>query len=147
MGFGRSARSPGRRRWSSRHDRCATTDPELCHHAEAIANVKGKRYHEYDCPIQCGRLHRVDPLPHDGHVLGSLPYWDRPDLEVESASDAGPTGGGRRATSESKIDNCPLVLVDAPERPWRSRPGSSGPTSSLSLEIAHRVPSTEPALA
>lgn len=48
-------------------------------------------------------------------LLGSLPYWDRPDLKVEAAVGMlAQQAVAAGATSESKIDNCPLVLVDAP---------------------------------
>lgn len=58
----------------------------LCHHAEAIARVGGKRYRDYRMPIKttAGTTWR------DYHTLdtfyGALPYWDRPDLAIESAA-------------------------------------------------------------
>ncbi|MFF1816400.1 aminoglycoside 3-N-acetyltransferase [Kribbella sp. NPDC058245] len=47
----------------------------LCHHAEAIANVEGKRFHEYRMPISTGwRDYRTldtfyGSLPYDGHGI------------------------------------------------------------------------------
>lgn len=88
----------------------------LCHHAEAIAAVEGKRFHEYKCPVRGAdgavawvRYQTMDTF------YGSLPYWDRDDLNVES-----PVGllsqqvVAAGATTESMIDSCPLVLVEAP---------------------------------
>lgn len=88
----------------------------LCHHAEAIADVSGKRYHEYDCPVinadgETAWMHyrTMDTF------FGSLPYYERDDLDIRSpvgtlAEQAVAAG----ATVETMIDNCPLVLVDAP---------------------------------
>ncbi len=85
-------------------------------HAGGRTGVEGKGDHEYDCPIQ-----REDGSTEWVHYramdtfFGSLPYWDRPDLEVESAVKMlAQQAVAAGATSESKIDTCPLVLVDAP---------------------------------
>ena len=89
----------------------------LCHYAEAIARVEGKRYHDYEMPIRKG----------DGVVwttyrtldtfYGALPYWDREDLEmgdsvIAKLADQAVAAG---ATETSHIDHCPVVLVDAPK--------------------------------
>lgn len=88
----------------------------LCHHAEAIANVDCRRFHEYDCPVRRddGSVDWVHYRTMDT-FYGSLPYWDRDDLNVQSPVDTlSRQAVAAGATTESRIDDCPLVLVDAP---------------------------------
>lgn len=88
----------------------------LSHHAEAIANVEGKRYHEYDCPVldENGSTKWVHYRTMDT-FFGSLPYWDRDELAIESpAGMLAQQAVAAGATSASRINGCPLVLVDAP---------------------------------
>ncbi|TDW91088.1 aminoglycoside 3-N-acetyltransferase [Kribbella sp. VKM Ac-2566] len=57
----------------------------LCHHAEAVADVAGKRYHSYRMPVRtdAGTIWR-DYCTLDT-FYGALPYWERPDLPIDSA--------------------------------------------------------------
>lgn len=89
----------------------------LCHHAEAIANIGNKRYHHYEVPIRVGtgvewrRYRTLDTF------FGTQAYWEHPELEevdswVGKMSEQVVAAG---ATVETRIDDCPLVLVDAAE--------------------------------
>lgn len=87
----------------------------LCHHAEAIARVDGRRFREYEMPVRRDtgtewvRYRTMDTF------YGALPYWDRPDLAVDSpAGKLSEQAVAAGATAESMINDCPLVLVDAP---------------------------------
>lgn len=57
----------------------------LCHHAEAVANVAGKRYHSYRMPVStdAGTIWR-DYSTLDT-FYGVLPYSERTDLAIENA--------------------------------------------------------------
>lgn len=87
----------------------------LCHHAEAIADVGGKRYHEYRIPVlRDGRTEWVDHRTLDT-FYGALPYWDRPGPVIESwAGHLAEQAVAAGATTAGMIDDCPLILVDAP---------------------------------
>jgi aminoglycoside 3-N-acetyltransferase len=86
----------------------------LCHHAEAVANVSGKRYHSYRMPVstEAGTIWR------DYRTLdtfyGALPYWERPDLPIDSAIgtlalQAVQAGAGR----EGNVGSATAWLFDA----------------------------------
>ncbi|WP_161605999.1 aminoglycoside 3-N-acetyltransferase [Microlunatus speluncae] len=87
----------------------------LCHHAEAIADVGGKRYHEYRMPVlRDGRTEWVDYRTLDT-FYGALPYWDRIDPLIDSwAGHLAEQAVAAGATIAGAVDDCPLVLVDAP---------------------------------
>ena len=86
----------------------------LCHHAEAIADVEGKRYHEYRVPmLRDGRTEWVDCRTLDT-FYGALPYWERADWVIESwAGRLADQAVAAGATTGGVIGDCPLVLVDA----------------------------------
>jgi aminoglycoside 3-N-acetyltransferase len=87
----------------------------LCHHAEAIARVDGKRYHEYVMPVRRGSTTEWVNFRTLDTFYGALPYWDRPELEIDSpAGTLARQAVAAGATTESRINECPLVLVDAP---------------------------------
>lgn len=87
----------------------------LCHHAEAIAGVEGKRYHEYMMPVRVGTAVEWRGYRTLDTFYGTLPYWERDDLKITSwvgaMMDQAVAAG---ATYESRIDDCPLTLVNAP---------------------------------
>jgi aminoglycoside 3-N-acetyltransferase len=72
----------------------------LCHHAEALARVAGKRYREYRMPVRTPTgAHWRDYRTLDT-FYGVLPYYERTDLNVESpagtmAEQAVAAGAGR----------------------------------------------------
>lgn len=86
----------------------------LCHHAEAIARVDGKRYHDYTMPVRVSdgiewrRYRTLDTF------YGTLPYWEREDLNTTSwvgtMADQAVAAG---TTHHGSIDSCALVLVEA----------------------------------
>jgi len=56
----------------------------LCHHAEAIARVEGKRYHDYRMPVLVdGRAVWREFRTLDTYY-GALPYYERADLAITS---------------------------------------------------------------
>ena len=87
----------------------------LCHHAEAIARVDGKRYHEYSMPVRVGPTTEWRDYRTLDTFYGTLPYWERSDLNITSwvgtMMDQAVAAG---ATTQSTIDECPLTLVNAP---------------------------------
>jgi aminoglycoside 3-N-acetyltransferase len=87
----------------------------LCHHAEATAAVEGRRYHVSRMPVlRDGRTEWVDYRTLDT-FYGALPYWDRPELAVDSpAGKLAEQAVAAGATVADALDECPLVLVDAP---------------------------------
>jgi len=88
----------------------------LCHHAEAIARVDGKRYHDYTMPVRVGdtvewrRYRTLDTFS------GTLPYWERDDLKitgwVSTMMDQAVAAG---ASVQDTIADCALTLIDAPK--------------------------------
>lgn len=89
----------------------------LCHHAEAVADIGGKRHHEYEAPIASAdgvvwRSYRTLDT-----FFGTQAYWEHPEFsEVDSwvgtmAEQVVLAG----ATERSELDECPLVLVEARE--------------------------------
>lgn len=87
----------------------------LCHHAEAIARVEGKRYHHYTMPVQVGGTVEWRQYRTLDTFYGTLPYWDRDDLNitgwVATMTDQAIAAG---ATTQGTIDDCPVMVVDAP---------------------------------
>lgn len=86
----------------------------LCHHAEAIARVEGKRYHDYTMPIAVGDAVEWRHYRTLDTFYGTLPYGERHDLKITAwvrtmAEQAVAAG----ATVHGSIDGCPLVLVEA----------------------------------
>jgi aminoglycoside 3-N-acetyltransferase len=60
----------------------------LCHHAEALADVPGKRFHTYAMPVKVdGEVHWRTYRTLDT-FYGALPYWDHPQLQIDSAVSA-----------------------------------------------------------
>jgi aminoglycoside 3-N-acetyltransferase len=108
----------------------------LCHHAEAIAQVGGKRYHEYTMPIRTGDHTEWRHYRTLDTFFGTLPYWEREDLKITSwvgtmANQAAVAG----ATSYGSVDSCPLILVNATEavaavKEWIEANFSAGPAPS-----------------
>lgn len=87
----------------------------LCHHAEAIARVGGKRYQDYTMPVQVGEVVEWRSYRTFDTFYGTLPYWKHEDLEVSSwAGTMAQHAVAAGATTHGSIDDCPLVLVDAP---------------------------------
>jgi aminoglycoside 3-N-acetyltransferase len=99
----------------------------LCHHAEAIAQVTGKRYHEYRMPV----LTADGPQWRDFRTLdtyyGALPYWERTELTItspagnlaEQAVAAGAGTRGRLGEATGWLFEAPLVVQAATE--WLER--------------------------
>lgn len=87
----------------------------LCHHAEAIARVDGKRYHDYTMPVRSDGAVEWRQYRTLDTFYGTLPYWDRDDLKITewvgTMTDQAVAAG---ATTHSMINDCPLMLVDAP---------------------------------
>ncbi|MBO0811303.1 MAG: AAC(3) family N-acetyltransferase [Microlunatus sp.] len=86
----------------------------LCHHAEAIAHVEGKRYRVYTMPVVVGDAVEWRHYRTLDTFYGTLPYWERDDLKITAwvrimAEQAVAAG----ATVHGSIDSCPLVLVEA----------------------------------
>lgn len=89
----------------------------LCHHAEAIAHIGHKRYHEYVAPIRVGSGVEWRQYRTLDTFFGTQAYWEHPDLQqvdswVGKMSEQVVAAG---ATAEARLDDCPLVLVDAPQ--------------------------------
>ncbi|MEV4412799.1 AAC(3) family N-acetyltransferase [Catellatospora sp. NPDC049609] len=87
----------------------------LCHHAEATANVQGKRYRDYQMPVREGDEVVWASYRTLDTFYGALPYWDRDDLEmgdsiVAKLADQAVAAG---ATEVSRIEDCTVVLIDA----------------------------------
>jgi aminoglycoside N3'-acetyltransferase len=57
----------------------------LCHHAEAIADVTGKRYRSYRMPVGTDRGASWRDYTTLDTFYGALPYWERPEFAIESA--------------------------------------------------------------
>jgi aminoglycoside 3-N-acetyltransferase len=57
----------------------------LCHHAEAIADVAGKRYRSYRMPVGTDKGTTWRDYTTLDTFYGALPYWERPELAIESA--------------------------------------------------------------
>lgn len=57
----------------------------LCHHAEAIADVPGKRFHAYHMPVLVDGQTRWQAYRTLDTFYGALPYWDDSRLEIDSA--------------------------------------------------------------
>lgn len=87
----------------------------LCHHAEAIARVEGKRYHEYTMPTRVDGTTVWQQYRTLDTFYGTLPYWDRTDLNitgwVATMTDQAIAAG---TTTDGTVNDCPLMLVDAP---------------------------------
>lgn len=87
----------------------------LCHHAEAIARVEGKRYHDYTMPIRVDGATVWRQYRTLDTFYGTLPYWERGDLNitgwVTTMTDQAIASG---TTTDGTINDCPLLLVDAP---------------------------------
>lgn len=86
----------------------------LCHHAEAIARVEPKRYHQYTMPVRAGDNVEWRNFRTLDTFYGALPYWELDDLNITSwvgtmAEQALPAG----ATRNGNLDSCHLVLVEA----------------------------------
>lgn len=87
----------------------------LCHHAEAIADIDCRQFHEYDCSIRRddGSVDWVHYRTMDT-FYGSLPYWERDELDVDSPAELlSRQAVAAGATTRAMIDDCPLILVDA----------------------------------
>ena len=86
----------------------------LCHHAEAIARVDGKRYHEYTAPVRVDGAVEWRQYRTLDTFYGTLPYWERDDLLIDgwvaTLTDQAIAAG---ATIHGVIDDCPVMLVDA----------------------------------
>ncbi len=86
----------------------------LCHHAESIAQVEGKRYHHYTVPVRVGEAVEWRNYRTLDTFYGTLPYWDREDLNITSwvgtMADQAVAAG---ATTHGSVDTCPLVVVSA----------------------------------
>ncbi|HEY9294185.1 MAG TPA: aminoglycoside 3-N-acetyltransferase [Microlunatus sp.] len=86
----------------------------LCHHAEAVAAVEGKRYHEYVMPVRAGDEVEWQTFRTIDTFYGTFPYWERPELDHGSwAGTMAERAVAAGATRAGMIDDCPLVLVDA----------------------------------
>ena len=87
----------------------------LCHHAEAIAAVDGKRYHEYVMPVRVGAAVEWRQYRTLDTFFGTLPYWEREDLKITSwvgtMMDQAIAAG---ASVRDTINGCPLMLINAP---------------------------------
>lgn len=87
----------------------------LCHHAEAIARVDGKRYHEYAMPVRVGDTVEWRQYRTLDTFYGTLPYWEREDLKITSwvgtMMDQAIAAG---ASVCDTIDDCALRLISAP---------------------------------
>lgn len=89
----------------------------LCHHAEATAEVAGKRYHSYTAPVRVGDTVSWQSYRTLDTFWGALAYWNRDDLDMgdsivgtlaQHARSAG-------AVSESQLRGCPVSVVEATE--------------------------------
>lgn len=72
----------------------------LCHHAESIADVRGKRFREYRMPVRNGRQVEWRSYRTIDTFYGVLPYYERADLQISSpvgtmAQQAIDAGAGR----------------------------------------------------
>jgi aminoglycoside 3-N-acetyltransferase len=88
----------------------------LCHHAEAIADVPRKRYHEYHMPTLIdGHTHWKAYRTLDT-FYGSLPYWDDPQLNIDSAIETLAQQAVRAAAGHSgMVAYAPSWLFRAPQ--------------------------------
>lgn len=88
----------------------------LCHHAEAIADVAGKRYHEYTMPVRVGDTVEWRQYRTLDTFFGTLPYWERDDLRItEWVGTMTDQAIAARATTQGTINDCPLMLINAPD--------------------------------
>ena len=86
----------------------------LCHHAEAIARITGKRYHDYRMPVKVGDAVEWRDYRTLDTFYGTLPYWERNDLGVTGWVETMMQAVAAGATTAGSIDGCLLTVVDAP---------------------------------